>query len=127
MQIFFLIFAVVAVVLGFVGLITIIKGFVDKNNSRVWLGTIMVCIMLILGVCGAFVIAKKALVAKRVYQKTHGMINNSNYDYKCMHDAFKSCCPGDTTICGDSTEMQVIVEKKCIKKGDGKPCPHHMN
>jgi hypothetical protein len=125
MQILFLIFAIIAVVLGFVGLITIIKGFVDKSSKKVWLGTILVCIMLILGVCGGFCIARRALDSKRYHEDKREMMAKK-CGKKCNFDFLKSCCSGDSTIMGDSSEVQVIVKKNCIKKGDGN-CPHHMN
>jgi len=126
MQILFLIFAIVAVVLGFVGLIVIIKGFVDKSNKKIWLGTILVSIMLVLGVLGGFCISKRALDSKRYHEKQR-MMKDKKCGGNCNYDAFNPCCPGDTSVCGDSTEVQVIVEKKCIKKDGSMPCPHHMN
>ena len=125
MAILFLVFAIVALVLGFVGLITIIKGFVDKNNKNIWLGTILVCIMFILGLCGTFFVARKALDSKRFHEGQSGLMFNK-CDDKCMQNAFKVCCPGDSAAFGDSTEVQVVVEKKCMQKEGGKTCPHHM-
>lgn len=126
MQILFLLFAFVAVVLGFVGLIVIIKGFVDKSNKKIWIGTVLVTMMLILGVLGAFYVSKRALDSKRYHEKQR-LMRDKKCGGNCNYDAFKPCCPGDTSACGDSTEVQVIVEKKCCKEKAGAPCPHHMN
>lgn len=125
MEILFILFAIVAVVLGFVGLIVIIKGFVDKSNKKVWIGTALVCFMLIMAVCGAYVIGKKAIKAKKRFEKEYFEMNRwcgDTDDFKM----YKNCCRGDSITTGDSTEVRVIVEKKCIKKGDT-PCPHHGN
>jgi len=123
MAVLFLILAIIAVVAGFIGLVLIIKGFVDKSNKKVWMGTALVCFMLIMAVCGAFLIGKRAIKAKKHFEREHFMMNT------CCGDDFKlykNCCRGDSLTTGDSTEVQVIVEKKCIKKG-GTPCPHHGN
>ena len=125
MALLLLILTIIAVVAGFTGLVLIIKGFVDKSNKKVWIGTALVCLMLSMAVCGAFVIGKKAIKAKKHFEKEHFMMNGwcgDGADFK-MH---KNCCPGDSITTGDSTEVQVIVEKKCIKKC-GTPCPHHGN
>ncbi|HOY32366.1 MAG TPA: DUF4149 domain-containing protein [Bacteroidales bacterium] len=125
MKILFLIFSMIAVVLGFVGLITIIKGFVDRSNKKIWLGTFFICIVLILGVLGAYYIGDRALQSKRFHDNERLMMK------KCadMPDfgMFRHCCPGDSTTTGDSTCMKMVIEKKCIKKEGGMPCPHHSN
>ncbi len=126
MQILFLFFAILAVVLGFVGLIVIIKGFVDKSNKKIWVGTVLVSIMLILGVLGAFCVSKRALDSKRFHEKQR-MMRDKKCGNNCNFDDFKPCCSRDTSACCDSTEVQVIIEKKCIKKEGGMPCPHHKN
>jgi len=125
MAILLLILTIIAVIAGFVGLVVIIKGFVDKSNKEIWLGTILVCIMLSMAVFGAFLCGKRAIKAKKHYEREHFMM------YKMHGDAdefemYKNCCSGDSIASGDSTEVQVVVEKKCIKKG-GNPCPLHGN
>jgi len=125
MAILFLLLAIIAVIAGFVGLVVIIKGFVDKNNKNVWVGTGLVCIMLSIAVCGVFWLGRRAVMEKKHYEREHFMMNkrcSGSGDF----EMYKSCCPGDSIASGDSTEVQVIVEKKCIKKG-GNLCPHHGN
>lgn len=125
MAVLFLILAIIAVVAGFIGLVLIIKGFVDKSNKEVWLGTVLVCIMLSMAVCGTFFIGKKVIKAKKHFEREHFMMNTWCGD----EDDFKmdrNCCARDSVTTGDSTEVRVIVEKKCIKNG-GTPCPHHRN
>ena len=112
MAILHFLLVLVAVLLGFVGLIVIIKGFVDKNNKRIWLGTILVSIMLVIAVSGVFCVGKRVLNCKRNCDKECTMMID-----KCMKscdpdmmkgcdpDKMKAgCCPG-----ADSTEKEIVT------------------
>ena len=50
MAIVHLLLAMVAVLAGFIGLVILIKGFVDKSNKFIKLGTLLFSVMLIIGV-----------------------------------------------------------------------------
>ncbi|MEI6123928.1 MAG: hypothetical protein WCQ95_09910 [Bacteroidota bacterium] len=130
MAILFLCFAIVAVLSGFIGLVILVKGFVDKNNKKIQLGTILVSVMLVLATTGAFCIARRALDSKRYHEQKREMRME-----KCMKDCDfdgvemmkGGCMGGDNMKMCDTTGMKVItkvmVDKKCCMKDAPKTCP----
>ncbi|MCK9612130.1 MAG: hypothetical protein PHR81_10410 [Bacteroidales bacterium] len=118
--------ALVGVIIGFMGLIIIIKGFADKSNKKIHLGTILVCITLAIAVTGGFCAARHAIKFVRYHASEcqKGQMDfNKCCGFKFNHKGM--CASGDTTITSDSTCVKVIVEKTCVKEGEKSPCPHH--
>lgn len=114
MAVLFLVVAILAVLLGFVGIIIIIKGFVDKSNKKIQMGTILVCIMLILAVSGAFCIGKRAINSKRYHDNQRSMMIDKCMK-ECGPDMMKDGCPGmNKGGCGMPAED--TVEQKIVTK-----------
>ena len=59
MNVLYLIAAIIAALAGFIGLVILIKGFIDKNNKNIKNGTIMVSIALIIALSGAYCIGMR--------------------------------------------------------------------
>jgi hypothetical protein len=136
MGILILLLGILAVILGFVGFVFIIKGFIDKDDKKIHLGTIFMCVMLIIGVSGAFYIGKSALGYK-FCQRNQTTITNDNECKKGSDNEIigkiLDCAQGDMTAKLDSNglrfEMKFFLDKKqyqkkCMKK-DGQKCGQH--
>jgi hypothetical protein len=133
MTFLYLFAAIIAVLAGFIGLVILIKGFVDKSNKNINLGTIIVSIGLIIAISGGFSVGKRAINSKRYHEKERMMMQ------KCMKECMKDCDMGMMKGCGmgDSTAVdsngvkictKVIMDKQCgmSKKCSGK-CKHDMH
>ena len=127
MNILYLFAAIIAVLAGFIGLIVIIKGFVDKSNKQIKLGTLLFCVMLIIGVLGAFCAGKHCMDKRRCHEE---MME------KCMHECgpmmMGGCASMDSIKDSNGVKVitKVIMDKECMKKCDmkcdkkcDKPCP----
>jgi hypothetical protein len=133
MSFLYLLSAIIAVLAGFIGLVIIIKGFVDKNNKNINLGTILVSIGLIIALSGAFCIGKRAVKSRRYHQHEQMMMQKCMKECmkECDMEMMKGCGMGDSTAV-DSNGMKictkVIMEKGCgmNKKCSGK-CKHDMH
>jgi hypothetical protein len=127
MSILYLFAAIIAVLAGFIGLIIIIKGFVDKNNKNINLGTILVSVALIIALSGAYCIGRRAVHSYR-YQKHQKELMN-----KCMKECdfdIMKCCPGFDSTAVDSNGVKIVtkvmMDKQCEKKCK-EMCKHHKN
>ncbi len=116
MQITLLVLALIGAIIGLFGLVTMVKGFLDKSNSKIWLGTVLVGIMLAIGICGSFVLTRKVVNAKRNAEKE---CRNAwkNFKSEYVFGLYKPNCNHDSTKC-DSMKMNMPQEA-------GMPCPHH--
>jgi hypothetical protein len=135
MSILYLFAALIAVLAGFIGLVIIIKGFVDKNNKNINLGTILVSVALIIAMSGAYCIGRRAIHSKRYHDHERMMMQNcmKNCMRNCDMEMMHGCGMGDSTAMSDSNGMKivtkVIMDKNCKmdgKKCDGK-CKHGMH
>ncbi len=127
MAIVHLLLAMVAVLSGFIGLVILIKGFVDKSNKQIKLGTLLFSVMLIIGVLGGFCAGRHCCEKKCHDQERCEMM------MKCMQDCnggMMMGCGGMDSTKVDSNGMQVItkviMDKECAKKCDmncKKACP----
>jgi hypothetical protein len=127
MSILYLFAAIIAVLAGFIGLVIIIKGFGDKNNKNINLGTILVSIALIIALSGVYCIGRRAVHSYR-YQKHERMMMK-----KCMKNCdfdMMKCCPGFDSTAVDSNGVKivtkVIMDKQCEKMCK-QVCKKHMN
>lgn len=115
MNYLYLIAAIIAVLAGFIGLVILIKGFADKSDKNIKLGTLLVSIGLVIALSGVFCIGSRAAKFARYHLKNRQMMIN-----KCMKDCdikmMKNCMMIDSTIT-DSSGMKIItkmvVDKKC--------------
>jgi hypothetical protein len=125
--------AVIAVLAGFIGLVIIVKGFVDKSKKNINLGTILVSVGLIIALAGGFSIGKRAINSKRYHEKERMMMKKCKMECmkECDIEMMKGCGMGDSTMV-DSNGMKictkVIMDKHCgmNKKCSGK-CKHDMH
>jgi hypothetical protein len=127
MSILYLFSAIIAVLAGFIGLVIIIKGFVDKNNKNINLGTILVSVALIIALSGAFCIGRRAVHSMRNHNHQRMMMQKcmKNCDFEMM----KCCDKGDSNAVdsnGVRIVTKVIMDKQCEKKCK-EACKHHMN
>ena len=122
MAIVHLLLAMVAVLAGFIGLVILIKGFVDKSNKFIKLGTLLFSVMLIIGVLGGFCAGRHCMNSKRCHDQ-----ERCDMMMKCMQNCnggmMSGCASMDSTT-ADSNGMQVItkviMDKECMKKCDMK-------
>jgi poly-beta-1,6-N-acetyl-D-glucosamine biosynthesis protein PgaD len=128
----YLLAAILAVLGVFVGLIIIIKGFVDKSNKNIKLGTIMVSIALIIALSGATCIA----IRLNHFRKKHEYERRMKMEQcmkECDFDMMEGCAGMDSISGCDSNGVKVvtkvIMDKQCKmggKKCEGK-CKHDMH
>lgn len=123
MEALFLIFAISAVVAGFTGLILIIKGFVDKNDKKIYLGTIVICVVLVIAVIGTFFIGKRVVNYKRYFENNPvvKMTDECNKGIKNVGIYnFINYCQGEMSAKLDSNKfemnMKVVFDKKEYNK-----------
>jgi len=128
---FFYFFAAILAVLGiFIGLVIIIKGFVDKSNKNIRLGTIIVSIGLIIALSGIFTIAHRANNFRKYHEMERRMMMQKCMK-ECNMDMMNGCGMGDSSAV-DSNGMKivtkVIMDKDCKmdKKCSGK-CKKDMH
>jgi hypothetical protein len=128
MSILYLFAAIIAVLAGFIGLIIIIKGFVDKNNKNINLGTILVSIALIIALSGAYCIGRRAVHSYRYQKHQREMMRKCMKE--CNFDMMKCNGMADSTAMTDSNGVRivtkVIMDKQCEKKCS-EMCKHHKN
>jgi hypothetical protein len=127
MSILYLFAAIIAVLAGFIGLVIIIKGFVDKNKKNINLGTILVSVALIISLSGAFCIGRRAVHSYRKHNNQRMMMQ------KCLKNCdfdMKKCCPGFDSTMVDSNGVKIVtkvfMDKQCEKKCK-EMCKHHKN
>ncbi len=128
MTILYLLAAILAVLGVFIGLIIIIKGFADKSNKNIRLGTILVSIGLIIALSGSFCIAKRANhFRKKMMHQRQMMMKDCMKD--CDAEMMKACCDMDSMAVdsnGVKIVTKVIMDKQCEKKCK-EVCKHHKN
>ncbi len=137
MGILFLCLGIVAAISGFVGLVVLLKGFLDKNNKNIKLGTILMCVMLVIGVCGSYYIVRHAVDSRRYHEQMHkekmkDCMKNCDMGMMggCGMGMMKGMCMGGDDKCmkgmndNDSVQVKVIVDKQCCKKDAAKTCPN---
>jgi len=122
MKILLFVLAILVVISGFVGLITIIKGFIDKNDKKIYLGTILICIVLVIGVIGTFYVGKRIVNYKR-YQENFPVVIEDQYNKRINNTAmynFINYCQGEMSAKLDSNKfemnMKVVFDKKQFNK-----------
>ena len=118
MAITLFILALLAALLGFIGLIVLIYGFKSNTLGNIKKGTVIFCIAIILAMVSFFIVGKKCV---RHYKNKVHSIGVMMSDNDCGPHQFhkemmmKGCCPGkdmmvtekgDTTIC-----VKTIIEK----------------
>jgi hypothetical protein len=124
MNFIYLFAAIIAVLAGFIGLIVIIKGFVDKSNKNIQLGTILVSIGLIIALSGGFCIGMRAAkFAKFQIKSRHLLMEKSMKE--CDFDMMKHCTMGDS-MSMDSNCMKICIKGTMDKKCQGM-CKHKMH
>jgi|GEM_PF-3068111 len=114
--------ALATVLIGFIGLVGLVGGFVEKAPKKVKMGTIMVCISLGLMVSGLFCVSAHCLKKAKARHQME-MKCRMGMERECMEKS--DCCPeGDMK--GDSNDVKVCkkitVEEKCLQKCDPKTC-----
>jgi len=129
MNILYLFAAIIAVLAGFIGLIVIIKGFVDKSNKNIKLGTILVSIGLILALSGGYCVAHRAvkMVKHHAWYRDQMMQKGMmNCDFDMMEGGGKCDSMSKDTNCMKKC-TKIMIEKNCgEKKCDGK-CKHDIH
>lgn len=129
MSILYLFAAIIAVLGFFIGLVVIIKGFVNKNDKNINLGTILVSIGLIIALSGVFCLGQRAVkVARCQLNQRHMMMQQCIKD--CDVEIMK-CCELDDSTALDSNCMKKctkeLIEKGCMKKPCSGPCKGHKD
>lgn len=117
MAITLFILALLAALLGFIGLIVLIYGFKSNTLGNIKKGTVIFCIAIILAMISFFIVGKKCV--RHYKQKVHTigvMMNDGCCGPQFFHkEMMKGCCPdkdmvitenSDTTIC-----VKTIIEK----------------
>lgn len=92
--------ALISVPLGFIGLVVLINGFINKASKKINLGTILVCIALALLITSCF------LTFNRCFKATKN----------CMHK--RMCCKNmleRKCISNDSVDIITIIKKDSCK------------
>jgi hypothetical protein len=128
MKILFLFAAIIAALGGFIGLIVIIKGFVDKSNKNIRLGTILVCIGIIVALSGAFCIGMRAVKLAKHHAWYRDQMRMKMMD--CDMDMMRDCAMDDSTAVdsnGVKVVTKVIMDKQCIKKDCKGMCKKAMH
>jgi len=118
------ILALLAVLLGFIGLVVLIRGFVDKNTKGINKGTIIVCIALAMIVTGAFVGSLRCYMLHKQQRNNHEMMMHKMMGHEGMEMFMdKECCEGDSAKMCKGDKM--MIEKKEMKgEGCDKKCDH---
>ena len=129
MAIGILLMVIVAVIVGFIGLITIIKGFVNKDDKKIKMGTIFVCIFLFVFVTGVFCTGKHVhKLMKRHAHEREMKMKHGGFGPGCEMEMIKGCMEnGEMTkdSNGVRIETKVIMDKDCEHKCDPKTCADH--
>ncbi len=123
MKILLFLVTILVVVSSFIGLIMIIKGFIDKNDKKIHLGTIVICVVLVIAVMGAFFIGKRVVNYKRYFENNPvvKMTDECNKGIKNVGIYnFINYCQGEMTAKLDSNKfemnMKVVFDKKQYNK-----------
>ncbi|PIP53625.1 MAG: hypothetical protein COX07_09700 [Bacteroidetes bacterium CG23_combo_of_CG06-09_8_20_14_all_32_9] len=74
----------ISVLLGFIGLVVLINGFVNKLPKKINLGTILVCISLFLCVSGFFCVSARSYRKVKAKISYHEKMCRQDMRYKCM-------------------------------------------
>ena len=109
----FFILAIVAALLGLIGVILLINGIVNKNNKLTMRGGILTGIAVIFEISGVFFGARKCF-----HFINRNCIKN---EMKCQEFKFRSCHMPCDSLMMDSTMMNDSCKMKCKMKGD-MPC-----
>jgi len=128
MKILFLFAAIIAALGGFIGLVVIIKGFVDKSNKNIRLGTILVSIGIIVALSGGFCIGMHAVKIAKHHAWYREQMRMKMMD--CDMDMMKGCAMGDSNAIdsnGVKVVTKVIMDKKCMKKDCKGECKKPMH
>jgi hypothetical protein len=122
MSILYLFLAILAVLGIFIGLVVIIKGFVDKSNKNIRLGTILVSIGLIIALSGSLCIAHRVNNFRKKHERERRM-DKERCMKECNMDMMQGCGMGDSTAVdsnGVKIVTKVIMDKQCKMS---KKCP----
>ena len=91
----------IAMPLGFIGLVVLINGFVNKVSQKINLGTILISIALVMLITGCFLISKRCINAMKNYECCEKMSDHSRmFGHKCAHlyDFGKTTTESDTLV-----------------------------
>ena len=127
MKILLFLLAILVVVSGFVGIITIIKVFIDRNDKKIHLGTLLICVVLVIAVTGTFFIGKRVVNYKWYHENNPVVMMedqcNKGINKTAMYN-FINFCQGEMSAKLDSNKfemnMRVVFDKKQFDKKNNK-------